>query len=137
MVYASPNPQVSAVKGALEPTPLWDIVMIALIALVCVCMGLESSRNGFRVSQGFLDLHSRGITAHGVIFDRWEEKISESHSYYVAYVYRVPKQGRQVFTGAVSILNSQSYHQQKVGDSVSVRYLPNKPQISALLSSYW
>jgi len=79
-------------------------------------------------------LRARGQLTRGIVFDRWEESGSDNSSYYVAYAYRVPGLGRQVFTNAEQ--SGMAYRKFNVGDTVDIRYLPDNPKISKLAGFY-
>jgi hypothetical protein len=100
-----------------------------------LAVGLWMLKIGFTAGSNFLNLRSKGEEAQATIFDTWEESGSDSSSYYVAYAYRVPRFGKQIFTNAEQSI--QAYKKLNIGDKVPLRYLPGDPQIAKLTGFNW
>lgn len=89
---------------------------------------------GLMFTKGLLDwrklqaLNTRGQLASGFMLDRWVKR-GRSTAYCVAYYFELPWGSAPVVRAEI---NDEAYHAYQIGNSVSVRYLPEKPQVCRL-----
>jgi len=124
ILYVTSNPSVSVIKSEHHfPSSL----IIAAYSFM-VLLGLGISHLGFNALSRRKQLSEGGKQTQAILFDRWEEKDSEdSKSYYVAYAFKIlTNQGEQIISLAED--NEKAYQQYRVGDSITIRYLPEKPE---------
>ena len=80
---------------------------------------------GLRDWQRIQTLKTTGQMTQGVIFDRWVN----GNNYCVAYYFDLPwgsPDGSRVIRAEV---NGQVYRAYQIGESIPIRYLPDKPQV--------
>jgi hypothetical protein len=130
VIYAESDPETSAVRLNWAPPDFWAPLFIFTLEFIGLAFGGWLLSIGIKAGKNNLNLHSKGQETPAIIFDRWEESGSDSSFYYVAYAYRVPGFGKQIFTNAEQ--SSDAYQKLKIGDTVSVRYLPADPKIVKL-----
>jgi hypothetical protein len=73
-------------------------------------------------------LATRGQMTQGIVFDRWITG-ARGRQYCIAYYFDLPwgsPDGSRVIRAEV---NRQVYHAFQMGDSIPIRYLPDKPQV--------
>jgi hypothetical protein len=135
VIYAKSDPETSAVRLNWAPPDFWAPLFVFTFEFIGLAFGGWLLNIGIKAGKNNLNLHSKGKETAAIVFDRWEESGSDSSSYYVAYAYRVPGFGKQIFTNAE--LSSDAYQKLKIGDTVSARYLPDHPQTVKLLGFRW
>jgi hypothetical protein len=83
---------------------------------------------GLRNWQRIRALESRGQLTQGVIFDRWLRG-SRGLSECVAYYFDLPWGSRDGSRIIRAEINGKVYRAFQIGDSISIRYLPDQPQV--------
>ncbi len=96
-----------------------------------VLIGLGMLYGGLKAQGHLQELRSQGRQARAFIFDRWQDKDSDGDpTYFVAFAFTV---GQQIITHAEQ--NSKLFQKYRIGDTVTVRYIPNQPTICQVLFS--
>jgi len=135
VIYVASEPAVSAVKADWRPPDNSMIIFMVLWGTFGLGIGGFMLVRSFRAGKEFLDLRSRGQLTQAIVFDKWEVSGSENSSCYVAYAYRIPGFGKQLLTSAQQ--SYQAYKKLQPGETVSIRYLPDKPQVCCLVDFWW
>jgi hypothetical protein len=135
VIYVKSDPQTSAIKEDWSLPDLRALIFVTVLELIGLVFGLWMLKTGISAASNYLKLRSKGEEAQAIIFDSWEESSSDSSLYYVAYAYQIPGFGHQVFTNAEQSM--QAYKKLNIGDKVSLRYLPDNPNIAKLTGFHW
>ena len=131
--YAGSDPNVSRLKSEVQPpNPLVGLATVGVGGLFTL-IGVVILLAGIKAQGQLMKLRSSGQVTSAILFDRWKDTDSEgSASYYVAYVFQVPSsRGHLQFTRAEQ--NRMLYDRCKVGDILTVRYLPANPEVSQVV----
>jgi hypothetical protein len=129
ILYAASDPSLSAIKETFGSR--WQSIGVAAIFLLVGLGLLYYALNSLHL---LWQLRVAGQQTQAILFDRWQDKDSEGDvNYRVAYAFKIstPK-GPQIITGAIQ--NQKLYENYKVGNCLTVCYLPKKPEISWVVS---
>jgi hypothetical protein len=123
-----------AVVFASEP-PVFCVPVVALV--IAVIVGLvqhEAYVSSQRIQKPQIQTFIQESTVgEAIVIDRWEEhRHEEASCYWIAYTYTLIDQDGSEQTLTLREDNQSAYKRLKVGDPVSVRYLPNNPQTCLL-----
>ncbi len=129
ILYASSNPAVSIIESEMAPpSPLAALGWVAL-STAFLLISLQPAKGERESQQTVQVLNSRGIQTPAVIFDRWTEVDAEGDTlYFTALGFTV--QGQTV---AFADQDKTFYETHQPGDTVMVRYLPEKPSVYQIL----
>jgi hypothetical protein len=131
VLYAKSNPQISAIKTELAPPGHTGFTTFAaFMSFIAVLAGLAMAWFSAQSTKRASDLRTKGKIVRGVVFDKWVRSGSENDYYCVAYAYKVPENKTEIFCDAIQ--SDKAYNSLNKGDRISVRYLPETPQISSL-----
>jgi len=127
VLYAASDPNLSVVKPNFHPPDLILPVVFTGMGGLFVLIGLGIIYVGGKAVSELSELRSRGRQVQGIIFDRWQDKDSDGDpTYFVAYAFKVGAQ-QQIMTHAEQ--NTKLFHKCRIGDTVAVRYVPDRPTI--------
>jgi hypothetical protein len=135
VIYVKSDPKTSAIKADWSLPDLWALAFVSILEFIGLAFGLWMLKIGITAASNYLNLRSKGEETQAIVFDCWEESGSDSSSYYIAYAYQVPGFGKQVFTNAEQSM--QAYRKLNIGDTISLRYLPDNPKIAKLTGFHW
>jgi len=123
ILYAESDPALTAIKAEFEPPSLLFSLIFSGMGSLFVLIGLALMYGALKAQSQLRALRARGRQAQAFIFDRWKDKDSDGDStYFVAFAFKVDS---QTITRAEQ--NKVLYDKYQVGDSLTVRYLPDDP----------
>lgn len=127
IIYAPSEPGLARLASELRPP--FGLLFMSAFGGLFVVIGLVLMRGGWQQLEQASALHRRGQVTQGRLLDRWIETDSDGdREYCVAYCFR-PTGRPQVIRAEY---NRAAYEALNPGDMVSVRYLPNRPDVSRL-----
>jgi len=133
VVYWSSDPNVSALQSEFKfpfATPLIILCMLVPFTIIGVVFLQNSSKGVLQIRK----LRSHGQLVQGKISDRWQDKDSDGDpTYILAYTFRatLPDQRTEVITRAEQ--DQRLYQRYQKGQTVTIRYLPEDPQICEIV----
>lgn len=130
ILYLPTHPTISAVLTEFGPPNSIGLLFVLGIGGVFVLAGVGLLYAGGKTQKQLNQLRAEGLQTQGVLFERWTDKDSEGDTtYYVAFAFKPVNamMGAPVITRAEQ--NKKVYDKYRVGDSLSVRYLPSDPTI--------
>lgn len=80
-------------------------------------------------------MEKEGVTVKGVIIDRRKGETNNHTTFYITYRFS-PENSEQSYTREASV-EGEFYHSQKVGDTLSIRYLATNPEVSRLPKEFY
>ncbi|NUM43301.1 MAG: DUF3592 domain-containing protein [Anaerolineales bacterium] len=129
ILYVPTNPAISAVRAELaSPNPMGFLFMVGIGGLF-VLIGVGLLYAGGKTQKQLGQLRAEGLQTQGLLFDRWTDKDSDGDTtYYVAFAFTVrARAGDPIITRAEQ--NKKLYDKYRIGDTLSIRYLPNDPSV--------
>jgi len=131
ILYAASDPSISVIKSEFDsPSVIFPLVFSGLGGLF-VLIGLGLLYGSIRAQYHLRLLRSEGHQTMGFIIDRWRDKDSEGTTiYFIAYAFK--ELGGQIISRAEQ--NHTLYQKYKIGDTISIRYLPYNPSICSRTS---
>jgi hypothetical protein len=132
VLYAASDPNLSALKAEFGPPNVWFSLIFVGMGSWFVLIGLGMMYSGVKTMSELNRLRFLGRQVQAIVFDRWQDRDSEGDvTYFVAYAFKVgPSQ--QIVTAAEQ--NSKLYQKYRIGDIVTVRYVPSQPTICQVSS---
>jgi len=131
VLYAKTNPKITSIKTELTPPENTGFTTFAtFMSGIAVLAGLAMAWFSAQTAKRAADLRAKGKIVRGVVFDKWVRSGSENDYYCVAYAYKVPENKTEIFCDAIQ--SGKAYKSLNKGDRITVRYLPETPQISSL-----
>ncbi len=130
ILYAASDPQVNTIQAVFGPPDMSTNAFFLMVPVLFALMGVGLMVFGFTSLMRPRRLRSRGLLTRAFIFDRWTVESSESPTQHVvAFAFKANgRKGQpQVFTHAED--NHPVYLKCQVGDTLAVRYLPEKPSV--------
>lgn len=133
VVYWPSDPNVSVLQSEFKfpfTTPLIILCMLVPFTLI----GAVFLQSAFKGTLQIRKLRARGQLVQGKISDRWQDKDSDGDPIYIlAYTFRatLPGQRTEVITRAEQ--DQRLYQRYQKGQTVTIRYLPEDPQICEIV----
>ncbi len=130
VLYWPADPSLSAVKAELRPASMTLLLCFGGMGGLFTLIGLVMIFSSFMGIVNTIRLRLGGQVAKGTVFKKWTDTDSEGDTiYYVAYAFKaeIPGKGIQLIPHAEQ--NKKTYDNVPVGGPLTVRYLPNDPQI--------
>ncbi len=123
ILYAKSDPALTAIKAEFEPPSLLFSLIFSGMGGLFVLIGLALMYGALKAQAQLRALRDRGRQAQAFVFDCWKDKDSDGDdTYFIAFAFRVDF---QTITRAEQ--NKALYEKYQVGDSLTVRYLPDDP----------
>lgn len=120
IIYAPSNPRIARITATYVPNQVsyWPLTLLGGVG-VLLLLFLPMS---FKLSGQAQRLDTEGVTVTTSIVDLYESSDSDGSSYYVAY--EVPSRGHIRHGVSRGI-----YRRLRVGETITVRYLPDNPKL--------
>lgn len=129
--YLASDPATNVIQAEFAmPSSILPAILIAGVSILFILIGVVAVYQGVRTLLDVKRLEVEGCATQAIIFDRWEGKDSEGDlAYFVAYAFKpASAQGQpRVITQAHQ--NSALHKNYRIGDAITVRYLPDKPSV--------
>jgi hypothetical protein len=128
ILYAASDPSLSAIKE--ESGSRWSEIGFLVIFPL---FGLGLFYTALKRLRVLRQLRVEGQQTEAILFDRWQDKDSDNGTIYlVAYAFKIlTPEGPQIITCAEQ--NQKVYENYRVGNSLTICYLPKKPEISRVI----
>jgi hypothetical protein len=130
ILYVPTNAAISAVRTEFAPPNPIGLLFVVGLGGVFILVGLGVLYAGGKAQKQLNQLRTAGVQTQGMLFDRWTDKDSDGDTtYYVAFAFKPlnAMMGAPVISRAEQ--NKKLYDKYRVGDTLSIRYLPNDPTI--------
>jgi hypothetical protein len=127
VLYDPANPQTARLQAGFGPPVFKDYFKVVFLLL-----GLGMLILAVVLLRQIISLRLYGQTTSGIVIDRWVESSSASDAHCIAYRFQALQANglaRQVTRAEEHYKAYEKFHP---GDTVQIRYLPDKPEICRL-----
>jgi hypothetical protein len=129
ILYASSAPSVSAIQSEMSPPPILSLIGLVGIAILFSWLLMTPVQQEMELNRQGRALKEKGQKAQAIVFDQWTETDNEGSTLYLTAI--AFKTNSQIM--AFADQDSTFYNKHKIGDVVTVRYLPEKPTVYEIL----
>jgi len=109
-----------------------QLALLVSIPLILLVPGIVGIIDGVRRYQFAQSLRKAAAVAEAPILDVWHDEGGEHEYYMVAWELEVNRHGTPVRHRQAQHISEEMYHRLQILEKVRVRYLPERPDVSAL-----
>jgi hypothetical protein len=133
VLYAASQPDVSQLKAVFQPPDLLAGLLFGVFILLFEGFGVVMVLGPLRRIRQAQALERDGQLSDAIVFNRWQDEDSDGDpTYAVAYAFKAPTPDGMLKMVTAAEFNREAYQATQVGDTIRVRYLPEKPEVNRI-----